>query len=70
MKESVVSLREGETLKICTPVNVLNNKHTGGKLQYIYDIGDKLPAANICKQFGPRSGQTNVRLDLDPNCFV
>ena len=31
----VVSWREGETLEICTPLNVLNNKHTGGKLPYI-----------------------------------
>ena len=27
-------------------------------------------ADNLCKQFGPRSGQTNVRPDLDPNCLA
>ena len=26
-------------------------------------------AYNLCKQFGPRSGLTNVEPDLDPNCF-
>ena len=27
-------------------------------------------ADNLCKQFGPRSGPTNVGPDLDPNCLT
>ena len=29
-----------------------------------------LSADNLCKQFGPRSGPTNVGPDLDPNCLT
>ena len=29
-----------------------------------------LSADDLCKQFGPRSGPTNDRSDLDPNCLT
>ena len=32
--------------------------------------GDLLSADNLCKQYGPSSGPTNVGPDPDPNCLT